>query len=221
MNTTTKIISIVIVLTLTIVGCAPAQSEVLQASGQIEATEIAVATELSGRVTDVYAAEGDLVQAGDPLLKLDDSLLQSEKQSAQAALDSANANVQAAQVALEAAQLQYDLTLDAALAQEAFTRVEIWDASKPSEFDQPVWYFSKTERIQATQAEVDSARDALDDAMMKLAETESKAGSANFLEVEGGPRAGAYCLPECERCFGQHQRNIRQPGITGCGTDQL
>ena len=184
MKTITKIISLSIVLMLVIVGCAPAESEALQASGQIEATEIAVASELSGRIINVYAAEGDSIQAGDPLLKLDDSLLQSERQSAQAALDSAKASVEAAQVALDAAQLQYDLTLDAALAEEAATRIEIWDETKPTEFDLPVWYFSTQERIEATQAEVDSAKEAFDDAMRKLEDTESKAGSTEFLEIE-------------------------------------
>lgn len=180
----TKTTILLTALLLTVVGCAPTQSDALQASGQIEATEIAIAPELSGRVTDVYVSEGDSVKTGDPLLKLDDSLLQSEKQSAQAALDSANANVRAAQVALDAAQLQYNLTLDAALAEEATTRIEIWDASKPTEFDLPVWYFSKAERAKATQAEVDSAKKAFDDAMAKLTDTESKAGSAQFLTVE-------------------------------------
>ncbi|HKJ39948.1 MAG TPA: efflux RND transporter periplasmic adaptor subunit, partial [Anaerolineales bacterium] len=174
----------VIAALLTVVGCAPTQSEALQASGQIEATEISIAPELSGRVVDVYASEGDAVQTGDPLLKLDDSLLLSEKQSAQAALDSANAQVDAAQAALDAAQLQYDLTLDAALAEEATTRLEIWDQAKPSEFDQPIWYFSKTERMKATQDEVDSAKEALDDAMTKLEDTESKAGSSEFIQIE-------------------------------------
>ena len=181
MKTKTTILLIAI---LTIVGCAPTQSEALQASGQIEATEIAVAPELSGRVTNVYAVEGDSIKMGDPLLKLDDSLLQSEKQSAQAALDSAKANVTAAQVALDAAQLQYNLTLDTALANEATTRIEIWDESKPTEFDQPVWYFSKAERVQATQAEADSAMQELDNAMTKLSDTEKKAGSTDFLKVE-------------------------------------
>jgi len=92
--------------------------------------------------------------------------------------------VRAAQVALDAAQLQYNQTLDAALAEEASTRIAIWDESKPTEFDQPIWYFSKAERIKATQAELDSAKQALDDAMTKLADTEKKAGSANFIEVE-------------------------------------
>jgi len=180
----TKIFLLIVALLLTVVGCAPAQSSALQASGQIEATEIAVAPELSGRVTDVYAAEGDSVKTGDPLLKLDDSLFQSEKQSAQAALDSANANVRVAQVALNAAQLQYNLTLDAALAEEASTRLSIWDESKPTEFDQPIWYFSKAERMAATQTEVDSAKTALDEAMTKLSDTAKKAGSAEFIQVE-------------------------------------
>jgi len=184
MKTNTKTSLIAVILVITIVGCAPTQSDALQASGQIEATEIAIAPELSGRVTDVLVSEGDSVKTGDPLLKLDDSLLQSEKQSAQAALDSAKANVTAAQVALDAAQLQYNLTLDAALAEEASTRIEIWDASKPTEFDLPVWYFSKAERMQATQDEVDAAKQALDDAMTKLSDIEKKAGSADFLAVE-------------------------------------
>jgi len=180
----TKLFLLIIALLLTAVGCAPTQSSALQASGQIEATEIAIAPELSGRVTDVLVSEGDSVKTGDPLLKLDDSLLQSEKQSAQAALDSANANVTAAQVALDAAQLQYNQTLDAGLAEEASTRIEVWDESKPTEFDLPVWYFSKAERMQATQAEVNAAKQALDDAMTKLSDTEKKAGSADFLAVE-------------------------------------
>jgi len=180
----TKLFLLIVALLVTAVGCAPTQSSALQASGQIEATEIAIAPELSGRVTDVLVSEGDSVKTGDPLLKLDDSLLQSEKQSAQAALDSAKVGVSAAQVALDSAQLQYNLTLDTALAEEASTRLSIWDATKPTEFDQPIWYFSKAERIQATQAEVDSAKTALDDAMTKLSDTAKKAGSAQFLEVE-------------------------------------
>jgi len=180
----TKLFSLLVALLLSVVGCAPTQSDALQASGQIEATEIAIAPELSGRVTDVLVSEGESVKMGDPLLKLDDSLFQSEKQSAQAALDSAKSNVTAAQAALDAALLQYDLTLDVALAEEANTRLDIWDASKPSEFDQPVWYFSKAERIQATQDEVDATKTALDRAMTKLSDTEKKAGSADFLEME-------------------------------------
>ena len=156
----------------------------LDASGTIETVIVNVSPEMAGKVTEVLAAEGQPVQTGDPLLRLDDSLLQSEKQTAQAALDSANAAVQTAQVSLDSAQLQYDITLANALAQESKSRTEIWDESKPSEFDQPVWYFSKEERIKAAQAEVDVKMTSLDDAIKRLAEISDRAGSSDFLEVE-------------------------------------
>jgi HlyD family secretion protein len=156
----------------------------LTASGSIEAATVNVAPELAGKVMEVLAQEGQPVQTGDPLLRLDDSLLQSERQTAQSALDSANAAVHTAEVALEAAQLQYDLTLSNALAQEKSTRTAIWDESKPSQFDQPIWYFSKVERIIAAQAEVDVKQAALEDALTSLEDVSRRAGSAEFLTVE-------------------------------------
>lgn len=156
----------------------------LTASGSIESTIVNVAPEIAGRVVEVLAEEGQPVRADDPLLRLDDSLLQSEKQTAQSALDSANAAVHTAEVALEAAQLQYDLTLSNALAQEKATRLAIWKDSKPAQFDQPVWYFSKEERIQAAQAEVDAKKVALDEALESLDDISQRAGSSDFLKVE-------------------------------------
>lgn len=156
----------------------------LAASGTIESVTVNVSPEMAGKVTEVLAEEGQPVKAGDPLLHLDDGLLQSEKRTAQAALDSANASVQTAQVALESAQLQYDVILNNALSQDSTSRLTVWDESKPTEFDQPMWYFSKEERIAAAQAQVDSTKTALDDAMEKLDEVNSRAGSSDFLKVE-------------------------------------
>lgn len=156
----------------------------LTASGSIEATTVNVAPEMAGKVVEVLVDEGQPVQAGVPLLRLDDSLLQSEKRTAQSALDSANAAVRTAGVALESAQLQYDLTLSNALAQESTSRTAIWDASKPTEFDQPVWYFSKEERIKAAQAEVDAKKIALNDAMKRFDEISNRAGSSDYIAIE-------------------------------------
>ncbi|MDP1714301.1 MAG: efflux RND transporter periplasmic adaptor subunit [Anaerolineales bacterium] len=163
---------------------SPTANGALTASGSIEAVTVNVSPEMAGKVVEVLADEGQSVKTGDPLLRLDDSLLRSEKQTAQAALHSANAAVQTAQVAFESAQLQYDLTLSNALAQEKSTRITIWKESKPSQFDQPIWYFSKEERIQAAQAEVDTKKVAIADAMKKLADMEKRAGSSDFLEIE-------------------------------------
>jgi HlyD family secretion protein len=156
----------------------------LTASGSIESTTVNVAPEIAGRVVEVLVDEGQPVATGDPLLRLDDSLLQSEKQTVQAGLDSANAAVRTAEVALESAQLQYDLTLTNALAQEANSRIAIWEESKPTEFDQPVWYFSKEERLQAAQAEVDAKKAALDEALEDLNDVSQRAGSSDFIAVE-------------------------------------
>lgn len=156
----------------------------LDASGTIESVTVNVSPELAGKVKEVLVTDGQSVKTGDPLLSLDDSLIQSEKQTAQSALDSANAAVQTAEVAVEAAQLQYDTTLSGALAQEKATRLTIWNDSKPTQFEQPVWYFTKEERLQAAQAEVDAKKTALEDALANLDDISQRAGSANFLQIE-------------------------------------
>ena len=171
-------------LTLLLTSCVPTENTALQASGLIEATEVAVAPELSGRVVEVLVAEGDSVKEGDPLLSLDDSLLQAEKRTLEAARDSANAYVDAAQSALDMAQLQLDQLLDAMLAAESKTRVAIWKQSKPGEFDQPTWYFDKDERYQATLAEVDAAKANLESEQEKLSSVEKQVESTAFLEAE-------------------------------------
>lgn len=98
-------------------GCT-AQTTTLQASGTIEAVEVTLAAELSGKVTEVMVEKGQEVKAGDPLFRLDDELLQAQRGRATAALDAAQANLvtaetgqasaktaeKTARVALEAAQ---------------------------------------------------------------------------------------------------------------------
>lgn len=156
----------------------------LKASGVIEATQVNIAPELAGRVKDVFVAEGQTVRKGDPLLSLDDSLLSAQRAVASAQLDSAKAALEVAQSAHETALQQYDATLSSALAAERTTRLSAWRESKPSEFEQPVWYFSKEERLQAAQAEVDAAKQALDTAVQKLNDLQETAGGAQFLEIE-------------------------------------
>ncbi|HUF38964.1 MAG TPA: efflux RND transporter periplasmic adaptor subunit [Anaerolineales bacterium] len=64
----------------------------LTASGTVEAVEIDLAAEISGRVTEVLAREGDGVEAGEVLVRLDDSALQAQLAQAEAALAVAEAN---------------------------------------------------------------------------------------------------------------------------------
>src|SRR4030095_16384363 len=89
-----------------------------------------------------------------------------------------------AQATYATAQQQYDMSLTNALAAEKANRLAIWKDTKPTQFDLPVWYFSKEERVSAAQAEVDSTSQALQDELQKLDDIQSRAGSSQFLQVE-------------------------------------
>lgn len=156
----------------------------LDASGTIESVTVNLSPEMAGKVKDVLVAEGQSVKTGDPLLSLDDSLLAAQHAVASAQVDSANAALNTAQAAYATAQQQYDMSLTNALAAEKATRLSVWKDTKPTEFNLPIWYFSKEERVQAAQAQVDSTSAALKDEMQKLDDIQSRAGSAQFLQVE-------------------------------------
>ncbi len=76
----------------------------IQASGTVEAVEVSIASEMSGRVAEVLADKGASVQAGEPILRLDDALLQSQRQLAVTGLESAKANLATLQSGLDVAQ---------------------------------------------------------------------------------------------------------------------
>ena len=162
----------------------PTDTGQLKASGTIESVTVNISPEMAGKVKEVLVTEGQSVKTGDPLLSLDDSLLAAQHAVASAQVDSANAALNTAQAAYATAQQQYDMSLTNALAAEKATRLSVWKDTKPTEFSLPVWYFSKEERVQAAQAEVDSASEALKDELQKLDDIQSRAGSSQFLQVE-------------------------------------
>jgi len=65
-----------------------ADETALTASGTIEATQVNVAPEISGKVTEVLVDEGQTVGMNDPLLRLDPSLLTAQRAVASAAVRS-------------------------------------------------------------------------------------------------------------------------------------
>src|SRR5258706_15161379 len=89
----------------------------LRASGTIEAVEVNVSPETSGKVKEVLVDEGQALKSGDAVLNLDDSLMTAQRAVASAQLDSANAGVLSAQNALNTAKAQYQITLETALVQ--------------------------------------------------------------------------------------------------------
>jgi HlyD family secretion protein len=150
----------------------------IQASGLIEATEIAVSPETSGKVAEVMVNEGDSVQAGDILLRLDDQGLQAQRLSAQkagqAAEAAAQANLDAAQQAVaDLRQAAPVVTAQAAL-DLANARKELDDAEKHRSWQQKGNRASK-DTIDATEARLTLAKDAVDKAQAALNHVRDKA----------------------------------------------
>lgn len=159
------------------------ENNALAASGTIEATVVNVSPELAGKVKEVLVEEGQPIKKGAPLLLLDDSLPAAQRAVAVSQLDSAKAGVQTAQNALAIAQSQYQLTLEASLAQGESTRLQDW-FSDPDLFEQPDWYYTREEQIQSMQAQVAAAQQAVEDAQADLASTTQSLEQADFLKAE-------------------------------------
>jgi len=105
-------------------GGRAAGNGALDASGTVEADEVAIATELSGRVAEVLAGQGDTVAAGDLVLRLDDSLLQAQRGRSLTALEAAKKNlvvaaagVKLAESALHSAEVNRDAAQASAQAE--------------------------------------------------------------------------------------------------------
>ncbi|OGO76415.1 MAG: hypothetical protein A3K45_04055 [Chloroflexi bacterium RIFOXYC12_FULL_59_14] len=156
----------------------------LTASGAIEATQVNVASELAGKVTEVLVAEGGAVRTGDPLLRLDPSLLTAQRAVAAAQVDSARNALLTAQSAYALAQAQYDASLTAARAQEGSARLTDWAYRAPSQFDQPLWYFTRAEQIAAARSQVESASQSLVQAQADLDSVAQDLKNADFVKAE-------------------------------------
>lgn len=159
-------------------------SGVLTASGTVETTQVSLAPEISGRISEIGVQEGDLVKAGDVLFRLDDTLLKAQRAIAAASLESASAAENSAKASVAIAQSQYDITLSTAQAKDMVTRSQDWYKTKNSDFTLPQWYFSQTEQFNAAQQVVKETSDLLAKAEEHLAKLESQASATDFLQSE-------------------------------------
>jgi HlyD family secretion protein len=163
----------------------------LTGSGTVETIEVAISPEVAGRIVEVLVSDGDTVNAGDPLFRLDDTLLSAQRDqaqtnltAAQSGLDVANTALTVAQASINTAQAQYDLELALARQQAQPVRSAAWSQTEPSEFDQPVWYFTLAEQITATQEEVSAASTALATAQADFNSLVSSGGYADLAAAE-------------------------------------
>jgi HlyD family secretion protein len=163
----------------------------LTGSGTVETTQVTISPEVTGRVTEVLVGEGNSIKAGDILIKLDDALLiaqlnqaQTNLAAAQAGLEVAKTAMAAAQAGVTTAQAQYDQTLALARLQAQPARSTAWNLTEPSDFNQPVWYFTHTEEITAAQKEVSAASDALATAKTDFSSLVSTGTYTNLVTTE-------------------------------------
>ncbi|MFH1905769.1 MAG: efflux RND transporter periplasmic adaptor subunit [Chloroflexota bacterium] len=178
------IVLVVIIGAYFIIENMKTDNSALTASGTIEAVEITLSPELSGKVTEVLVDEGDLVKAGEVLFRLDGRLLSAQRDVAAAGLDTARAAASIASAALDTARAQYELTLTAAHAEAAAARTAGWRAANPSEYTLPGWYFTREEEITAAQSAVEAAKSARDAAQTKLKTLPQDPASAGFITAE-------------------------------------
>jgi HlyD family secretion protein len=93
----------------------------IQASGRIEGDQITIAADVSGRIVEMTAREGDLVEAGRVLARLDDRAVRARVVQAEKALAAADATVRRA----EAEHAVGDARLDAGVKSLEVLRQEV------------------------------------------------------------------------------------------------
>jgi len=193
-------------LVLILAGCDSISSTIggrkdsdrIMASGVIEADQIAIASEFSGRVSDVLVDEGAEVSAGDLVLVLEDSLLITQKTQAQAQLesafaqfdgakaaeDAAKASLRSAELDLAAADIQHQQILGQVQYSGLDDRVSDWNQNTPNQIDVPAWYFQKSEQISAAKEEIERAREFYRDEQENYQDTVDDIGNEEFRDAE-------------------------------------
>src|SRR5438132_3682247 len=143
-------------------------------SGTIEVDEVHVGPRMSGRVQNIFAQEGDNLQAGQPIVELDAAELKARRDLAVAQIDSATHDAES-QVAL----LEF-LRDEAKRQQELLKRKVV----SPTDAQKAASSATAQEKIvAAAQTRVIQARAQLADIDAQLAEMQVKAPTDSILEV--------------------------------------
>jgi HlyD family secretion protein len=132
----------------------------IQASGTVEAEKVAIASEMSGRVSEVLAEKGAVVKQGDPLVRLDDQLLQSQRQVAVTGLESAQANLATSQRGLDAAQSAQQVAETGLQVAQSNAHAELLAAQQALDNLDENADVARTEAQRAVAAATESVRDA-------------------------------------------------------------
>ena len=177
----------------------------LQASGTVEAVQVNVASEVSGRVEAVLVDEGATVQAGDVILRLDNRLLEAQRELA---LAGGQAAVAAAELELLNAQQGLDTLSDDAVL--AAAQAELTLANARDALDDAVrlnTYQQKGNR--ATTETLDGAKATLTLAEQALDRAEAAYNRVGSLPADNPTRAAARASLEAAR----RQRDAAQASL--------
>jgi multidrug resistance efflux pump len=164
---------------------------ILTASGTVEAVNVTVSPELSGRIATVYVSEGEVISEGDPLFELESDLLTAQRERALAALAAAQASYEvalqsrsSAQAAYDSALVQYQMAVTASRYEDLPQRRAAWQADNPDEFITPTWYFVKSEEMVAAESEIEAATEALEGELANFETVIADASNADLWEAE-------------------------------------
>lgn len=178
-----KVVSLAAILILLLSACTTAETGKFTASGSFSAIDTSIASELSGKVSEVNVVEGESVTVGQTLFSIDAEVSQAQYDQAAAAVSAAEAAVEASRSQAASAEAQYQLALQGALIQDLPIRQTAWTNSLPEDY-QEAWYFNETELIEAAQTQVESAEKALETARTELENEQKKASSKDFIAAE-------------------------------------
>jgi HlyD family secretion protein len=185
------LLALVAVAVVYLVDVSASEDGPLTASGTVEAVQISIAPELSGKIAAVHVVEGQAVQAGEELFELEGELLRAQKDRGGAALETAEAQLVAARAAhasasagLESARVQEALALQRARTEARPSRRAAWQVERPDPFELPAWYFEKEEALLAAEAELQAAQDELDNERARLEDVRTQSASRGLIASE-------------------------------------
>lgn len=183
MNTLKRGSALLLALALSLTSCdviASSEDGPLSASGVVEAVEVLVAAEFSGRITEVLVEESEAVEAGQPLFRLEDDSVQIRRRQILAAGD---ASIAAATLELVSAkqalkQLREDAPLMFAQAQVDLANAHdtLDDAERRRSYQQR-GRRATSETIEGVEAQLVLAEDAVDDAQAALNKVDHKSSA--------------------------------------------
>ena len=106
------------------------------------------------------------------------------------------------------------------------SRTQDWFSKDPNQFEQPDWYFSRTEQLKAAQDQVEIALKALEDARANLENVNASVEQSNFLKAEKRLLDArlAYLMAKDVNNLAQNSADANAPvgkyNSTHCGTNE-